>query len=100
MKDLINTTVRANQLIGISTYTGEILFLEKGFVFKAKGVNSNIVREITEYKNIASVTKRNILGLIPNGIIIKLKDNQSCKFVVEKRRDVISFLLFKMNEIG
>lgn len=96
MKDLVNKSINANQIIGITTLTGKLFFYEDGFVFKSESVNGVINNPKIEYKTITSIKERNTLGIIPNGISIKKQDGEILNYVVFGRKDVIDFLKQKL----
>lgn len=100
MKDYTDKSINANQIIGISTLTGKLYFYEDGYVFKAQSVNGVISNPKIEYKDIKGVTGRNTLGIIPNGISIKMKDGQILNYVVTRRKEIIEFLTRKTETFG
>lgn len=97
MKNYVNKTIRANQLLGTNTLTGNLCFYEDGYCFKAEGVNSTISGPKIEYSSIAEIKSKNTFGFVPNRIIIKLRTGESYQYVVMHRKDIMKFLAYKMS---
>ena len=72
----------ANMFRGIESVGGRIKVTTKKVIFKPHVLNFQRTPEEIPLSNIESVTKRNTLGIIPNGMSIKLKSGVEYKFVV------------------
>ena len=88
----IGKSINANQIDGITTLTGKLYFYEEGYVFKAQSVNAIQDKPKVFYKDIEEIRLRKTLGIIPNGIIVCLKDGKCLNYVVTKRKEIVSFL--------
>ncbi|MBO3444358.1 hypothetical protein [Clostridium sp. CCUG 7971] len=92
MKDYIGKKIQANYFRGIEAVGGHIYFDKTGLTFSSHKLNVQTGEARIEYKDINSVTKRNTLGIVPNGISILTNDNFEHKFVSYKRKLIIEFL--------
>ena len=97
MNDFVNQSVNANQINGLTTLTGKLSFFEKGFIFKAQGVNSIINSPLLSYQDISEVKARNTLGVFPNGITVCFKNGKTYNYVVMNRNDIMQFLVRMKN---
>lgn len=82
----------ANMFRGIESVGGRIKITTKKVIFKSHALNIQRTTEEIPLNNIESVTKRNTMGIIPNGISIKLKSGVEYKFVVTGREELISLI--------
>lgn len=96
MRDLTGTNVNANCRKGGTLYVGSLCFFTDSFEYKAKAVNSTISLGKIPYSDINEIEAANTLGIIPNGIIVKLKNSNELRFNVNNRNAVIEFLKSKM----
>lgn len=96
MRDLTGTYVNANCRKDGNTYVGSLWFFSDSIEYKAKAVNSTISLGKIPYSNINEIEAANTLGIIPNGIIVKLKNSNELRFIVNNRNTVIEFLKSKM----
>lgn len=92
MKDYCGSSISANYFKGFEAVGGKLHFDKQGFTFKPHRVNIQKNEARIEYTNIRSVSKRNTLGIVPNGISVLTKDDLEHKFVIGHRNDVICFL--------
>lgn len=92
MKDYIGTNIAANYFKGPEAVGGKIYFCQTCLVFKSHALNIQTGEQRIEYSEIIMISKRNTLGIVPNGISIFTKDGFEHKFVVNKRNDVMEFL--------
>lgn len=97
MKDFTNTHINANYRKGAQTYVGSLWFYEEGFEYKAKSVNSTIKFGKIAYSEIKEIKLINTLGIVPNGLLLRLKNGKEMNFVVSGRKAIEKFLLSKMN---
>lgn len=96
MKDFTNKHVNANYRKGAQTYVGSLWFYDKEFEYKAKAVNSTIKLGRTAYAEIKSIKNVNTLGIVPNGIIIELKNKTQYNYIINNRKAVVAFLKSKI----
>ena len=96
MKDLSNKHINANYRKGAQTYIGSLWFYDDGFEYKAKSVISDIALGKILYSEISSIKPANTLGIVPNSIKIKLKNNKEYIYVVNNRKSVLTFLQSKL----
>lgn len=96
MKDFTNKNVNANYRKGAQTYVGSLWFYDKEFEYKAKAVNSTIKLGRIAYSEIKSIKNVNTFGIVPNGILIELKNNTQYNYVVNNRKDIVEFLKSKI----
>jgi hypothetical protein len=82
----------ANMFRGMEAVGGRIKITNKKVVFKSHALNIQKITEEIPLNNIESVTKRNTLGIIPNGMSVKLKSGIEYKFVVSGREKLISLI--------
>lgn len=92
MKNYIGNSIFANYFRGLEAVGGKIYFDDTGLTFKSHPLNIQTGETRIEYAQIATITKRNTLGIVPNGISIFTKDNFEHKFVIYNRKSVITFL--------
>ena len=67
-------------------------FDANGFCFKADSVNGKLNMGLIEYEKIKSVDYKRTFGIIPNGLLVVLKDGTEMAFVPLKRKQVKDFL--------
>ena len=82
----------ANLFRGIESVGGRILITNKSITFKSHALNLQKMDLIVSLKDIAKVEKRNTMGIVPNGLLLKLKSGVEYKFVVWNREELISIL--------
>lgn len=82
----------ANMFRGIESVGGRIKVTTKKVIFKSHVLNIQRIIEEIPLSNIESVTKRNTMGIIPNGMSIRLKSGVEYKFVVNGREELISLI--------
>lgn len=92
MKNYIEGKIAANYFRGAEAVGGKIYFDENGFVFKSHALNIQCGETRIEYSDIISISKRNMLGIVPNGLSLFTKDNFEHKFVINSRNNIIEFL--------
>ncbi|QJD83218.1 GRAM domain-containing protein [Cohnella herbarum] len=88
----VHFDVVANLFRGIESVGGRIRISDKSVLFTAHAIN--IQTQITEiaFDQISTITKRNTLGLIPNGMTIETRDGKKYKFVLWNRQKIIDFV--------
>lgn len=82
----------ANLFRGIESVGGRIQVTTQKVIFKPHTLNLQRTIEYIPLSNIESITKRNTMGLIPNGISIKLKSGVEYRLVVAGREELISII--------
>ncbi len=90
--------VNSNYFKDGRTLTGKLVFDEKGFCFKADSVNGKLNMGMIEYGTIKNVDYKRTFGIIPNGLLIVLKDGTEMSFVPLKRKQVKDFLCSKITK--
>jgi hypothetical protein len=90
--ETMKTKVAANLFRGMESVGGHLYFGEDAMVFKSHALNIQTGDTHICYADIENVKKRNTLGLVPNGILVTMKDKTQYKFVVWKRNDIIAFI--------
>lgn len=88
MKDVIP----ANLFRGKEAVGGHLHFKESEMIFKSHSFNVQTGDTSIPYKDIANVQTRNTLGLVPNGMLVTLKNGTEYKFVIWNRNEIISFI--------
>lgn len=86
-------SVYANLFRGLEAVGGKIHFNENSLIFKPHMFNIQKRETVIDYKDIASITKRDTLRIVPNGIMITLTNGTEYKFVVARkdRKELIKF---------
>ena len=92
MKKYLNSSIPANYFRGIEAVGGRLYFDETGMTFRSHNWNIQTGETRIEYRDIQSFSKRNTLGLVPNGLAVFTKDGFEHKFVIFHRKDVMQFL--------
>jgi len=82
----------ANLFRGFEGVGGRLKITNQRLIFEPHAIN--IQKQILEVplNKIKEVNSRNTLGIIPNGILIKLISGQEYKFVVWKREELIRLI--------
>jgi hypothetical protein len=96
MKDFTNKSINANYRKGAQTYVGILCFYSDEFEYKVKAVNTTIKLGKIPYSEIKSIKPVSTFGIVPNGIIIKLKNGAEYNYIISNRNSVIKFLEIKM----
>ena len=92
MKNYIGQEIAANYFRGSEAVGGKIYFDEKGLEFQSHALNIQRGNTRIEYADITNLSKRNTLGIVPNGISVFTKDGFEHKFVINNRSSVLEFL--------
>ena len=92
IKNYVGTSINANLFRGIEAVGGKIHFSDNSLIFKSHELNIQKGKTEIKYKDIESISKRNTLGIVPNGIKIVLKNGVEHNFVVNNRKKIINFL--------
>ncbi|TDL98097.1 hypothetical protein ERX27_05320 [Macrococcus brunensis] len=88
----VGQSVKANYIKGFESIGGNLHFYDDGFEFKPHALNIQKHNPFIYYNDISSVSKRNTLGLVPNGILVSTKDGTEHKLVVFNRQHIMRFL--------
>lgn len=75
----------ANHFMGAEGVGGRLFLLQGKLHFKSHKINFQTHELIIEIENIKKVDVFNSLGIIPNGLLVQLKDNSEEKFIVNNR---------------
>ena len=87
-----NTSIAANLFRGAEAVGGKLHFSEVEMVFKSHAINIQTGETRISYSDIAKVGKRQTLLLVPNGMLVVMKDGKEYKFVIWNRKKVIAFI--------
>lgn len=85
----------ANLWAGGAPAAGCIFFHEQELEFSSRRYSLSADRQRICYDDIASIAYCRILGIMPNGIRLILRDGRQYVFAVNHRRDVGAFLCRK-----
>lgn len=96
MKDFNGMAILANYFRGIEAVGGKLYFDETGMTFKSHKLNIQTGNTRIEYRDIQEISKRNTLGIVPNGMAVITRDGYEHKFVIYNRKEVIRFLQNKL----
>jgi hypothetical protein len=77
----------ANHFAGIEARGGWLILTESTLHFKSHNKNFNNKPLLVKNDNIRGVKSSNTLGIIPNGILVILKDGKKERLVVQKRKE-------------
>lgn len=82
----------ANLFRGIEGVGGRLKITNQRLIFEPHAIN--IQKQILEVplNQIKEVNPRNTMGIIPNGILVKLVSGQEYKLVVWKRKELIELI--------
>jgi len=94
---MINKEVAANLFRGMEAVGGHLIFEENEMIFKSHRFNIQTGETCIPYKDISNAVKCNTLLIIPNGILINMKNGTCYRFVVWKRNEIISFINSRTN---
>jgi hypothetical protein len=92
MTNLTGMVVGANLFYGIESVGGKLIFTERSLIFKPHLANVHHKSTEIAYDQISDVRKKSTLGIVPNGILVVTRDENSYKFVVNGRDAIIEFL--------
>jgi len=82
----------ANLFRGIEGVGGRLKITNQRLIFEPHAIN--IQKQILEVplNQIKEVSPRNTIGIVPNGILVKLVSGQEYKLVVWKRKELIELI--------
>jgi hypothetical protein len=75
----------ANHFKGLEGVGGALYLTNNRVIFKSHAFNIQRHTDIFPLDEIVDIGKRKSMGIIPNGIFIKMKDGRIEKFVVKNR---------------
>jgi hypothetical protein len=84
--------VAANLFRGIEAVGGRMKITDRRIVFQPHAVNLQKNPAEILFCDVLGISKRNIYGFIPNGILICTKGGVEYKFVVWKRNKLIDLI--------
>ena len=96
INNYVGKSIGANYIVKMESLGGKIHFEENGLTFKSHALNIQKREIIISYNNIKSISNRNTLGIVPNGILVVTNDGEEHKFVINNRNKVIEFLNSKV----
>jgi hypothetical protein len=88
----VNTKVAANLFRGMEAVGGHLFFEEDEMIFRSHRLNLQVGETHIPYKDISNVVKCNTLLVVPNGILVNMKNGNPYQFVVGKRNEIISLI--------
>lgn len=83
----------ANLFRGMESVGGKLTITNKRLIFSSHALNIQAGTTEIFISDIESVTKRNTLLLVPNGMLVKMKNGVEHKFVVMKRDKLIKTII-------
>ncbi|MFI3261648.1 MAG: zinc-ribbon domain-containing protein [Rikenellaceae bacterium] len=89
----------ANLFRNSESVGGRIFFYSNRLLFKSHSINIQTGETTIYYKDIKSLHKVNTLGLVPNGMLVKLHNGMEHQFVVWGRTKLIEFIYDIMKSI-
>ncbi|MFG6355906.1 MAG: hypothetical protein K1W26_03630 [Acetatifactor sp.] len=92
MNDYTNSKIAANYFRGLEAVGGHIFFDENDMTFKSHSFNIQTGETRILYADIVKISKRNTMGLVPNGISVFDKSGFEHKFVIYHREQIIQYL--------
>lgn len=84
--------IAANLFRGIEAVGGRMKITNQRILFEAHAINLQKMPAEIPLGQISEVRKRNTLGIVPNGILIRLKSGIEYKFVVWGRERLINLI--------
>jgi hypothetical protein len=84
--------VAANLFRGIEAVGGRLKITNRRVLFESHAMNLQKIPAEILFSDIAEVSKRNTLGFVPNGMLIRTKAGVEYKFVVSGRDKLISII--------
>jgi hypothetical protein len=87
----------ANHFKGLESVGGELYLTNNRVIFKSHQFNIQTHTEKFPIDEIVDIGKRNTLGIVPNGIFIKMKDGRFEKFVVWRRSEWLAEIQERLN---
>lgn len=85
--------VAANLFRGWEAVGGRMKITDQRIFFEPHAVNIQTEVEEIPLNEVVEVTKRNTLGIVPNGLLVRTKSGREYKFVVWGRKRLIQLLL-------
>lgn len=83
---------QANLFKGLEAVGGHLTITDKRLIFKAHKLNIQGGTTEILFSDIASIDKASTLKIIPNRMIVKMKDGKEYKFVVYKRDKLVQLI--------
>ncbi len=85
--------VNANLFRGIESVGGKLKITDKRLHFRSHSFNIQTGETEIPLSEIAQVIKVNTLGVVPNGLLVKLKRGKNYQFVVSQRNRVYDMVI-------
>ena len=80
----------ANHFKGMESVGGRLYLTNRRLIFRSHSLNIQTHEESYRLDDIVAIVRRNTLGIVPNGIAVRLVDGREERFVVNGRGDWIS----------
>src|SRR5690242_4507407 len=84
--------VSANMFRGLEAVGGKLTVTNRRLVFRPHAVNVQTQPEEVPIENLAGAAPCNTLGIVPNGMLVTLKDGSTRRFVVSRRSELIGLI--------
>ena len=88
----ILANVGANMFRGMEAVGGNLKITDRRLLFEPHAINFQTTPEEIPVAQIVEVRPRNTLGLVPNGLLVRLQSGTEYKFVVWGRQKLISLI--------
>jgi hypothetical protein len=88
--------VGVNLFRGIESVGGRLKITNRRIVFEPTAINLQKIPVEIPYTDISEVGKRNSLGIVPNGMLVKTKAGVEYKFVLMGREKIIDLIQSKL----
>jgi len=88
----------ANLIRGIEAVGGRLKITSRRVIFESHKINLQTMPAEILMSDILEVQKRNTLGLVPNGLLIRTKAGVEYKFVVWGRENLINIIESRINK--
>lgn len=83
---------KANLKRGLESVGGKLKVTNERLYFKPHGLNAQKKELELLNHEISEVTETKSLGVIPNGLLVEMKNGDNFKFVVGKRKEIKVYL--------
>jgi hypothetical protein len=82
----------ANLIRGMEAVGGRLKITNQRLIFEPHAINIQNQTLEVPLNQVQEIKPRNTLGIVPNGILIKLVSGQEYKFVVWKRKELMELI--------
>lgn len=84
--------VTANLFRGKEAVGGHLHFEDQQMVFQSHAFNIQTGATAIPYADIVDVQPCNTMGIVPNGMLVSIRDGHKYQFVVWKRKELMAFI--------